>query len=204
MMATTTERTAGPVQQRSVATRQRLLDAAIDCLVDRGYSGTTTTIVCQRAGLSRGAQLHHFPTREDLVVSAIGYLARRRFADLAAQAETVRAAEDPVGAGVRLLWSLFSGPLFFAATELWLAARTDAGLHASLYPAERELGRDVHRLCRTVLPEQVTTAPWFDGALDTMGYLMRGLALSRVLKDDPDEVARVLDLCAGLLRGGRY
>lgn len=193
---------AGPVQQRAVATRQRLLDAAIDCLVDRGYAGTTTTVVCQRAGLSRGAQLHHFPTREELVVSAIGHLARRRFADLAEQADAVATADDPVGAGVRLLWSLFSGPLFFAATELWLAARTDPGLHASLYPAERELGRDVHRLCRTVLPEHVTAAPWFDRALDTTAYLMRGLALSRVLKDDPAEVGRVLDMCTRILRDG--
>ena len=52
-----------PQEERTRAMRQRLLDACVECLVERGWSGTSTTLVSQRAGVSRGAQLHHFPTR---------------------------------------------------------------------------------------------------------------------------------------------
>ena len=53
--------------ERSAATRVRLLDATIDCLIELGWSGTSTTEVVRRAGVSRGAQVHHYPTKEDLV-----------------------------------------------------------------------------------------------------------------------------------------
>ena len=58
--------------------RQRLLEATVECLVERGWSGTSTTLVSERAGVSRGAQLHHFPTKGDLVLPelASSYLDR--------------------------------------------------------------------------------------------------------------------------------
>ena len=64
--------------QRSAATQAQVLDAAIDCLVELGYARTTTTEVARRAGVSRGAQTHHFPTKDDLVLAAIDHLLARR------------------------------------------------------------------------------------------------------------------------------
>jgi len=66
-----------PQEERTRAMRQRLLEATIDCLVEHGWSGTSTTQVSQRAGVSRGAQLHHFPTKNDLVVAAVVPLEQR-------------------------------------------------------------------------------------------------------------------------------
>ena len=66
--------TRTPQAERTAATRLRLMEATVDCLVELGWAGTTTTIVSERAGVSRGAQLHHFPTKQDLVVSAVAYL----------------------------------------------------------------------------------------------------------------------------------
>ena len=56
-----------PKQDRSRATRQRLLEAAVACLAERGWAGSTVSVVAEHAGVSRGAAQHHFPTREDLV-----------------------------------------------------------------------------------------------------------------------------------------
>ena len=58
--------------------RQRLLDATVECLVEHGWSGTSTTLVSERAGVSRGAQLHHFPTKNDLVLAAVEHLSEVR------------------------------------------------------------------------------------------------------------------------------
>ena len=66
--------------ERSAETRKRLLDATVDCLFERGYAGTTTAEIAGRAGFSKGAQLHHFPTKEKLVISALEYLFELRLA----------------------------------------------------------------------------------------------------------------------------
>ena len=69
-------------QQRSRSTQHRLLDAAVDCLVERGWAGTTTTLVADRARVSRGAQLHHYRTKSALLIAAVEHLAERRSAEL--------------------------------------------------------------------------------------------------------------------------
>jgi len=67
-----------PQEERSRVMRERLLDAAVECLIECGYSGTSTTLVSERAGVSRGAQLHHFPSRADLLVAAVEHVAQAR------------------------------------------------------------------------------------------------------------------------------
>ena|SRR5690349_10042349 len=68
--------------ERSAATREALLDAAIECLIDQGYASTTTNAVAVRAGVSRGAHLHHFQTRTALVGAAVEELAQRWLGEL--------------------------------------------------------------------------------------------------------------------------
>src|SRR5579863_6792507 len=67
---------------RSNETQLRLLDATIACLHERGYANTTTTEIANRAGVSRGAQLHHFPHKNDLVVRALDHLFSLRIAEM--------------------------------------------------------------------------------------------------------------------------
>ena len=75
-----------PQEERTRVMRQRLLDATVECLVERGWSGTSTTLVSQRAGVSRGAQLHHFPTKAALVLAAVEHLCEGRGAERGAAA----------------------------------------------------------------------------------------------------------------------
>ena len=76
-----------PQEERTRAMRARLMEATVELLVERGFAGTSTTLVSERAGVSRGAQLHHFPTKNDLVVAAVEHLTEVRGAELAAAAE---------------------------------------------------------------------------------------------------------------------
>src|SRR5690606_192254 len=78
-------------QQRSAATQRRLLDATGECLVEYGWSGITTTLIAQRAGVSRGAQLHHCPTKAELVLAAVTHLAERRAEEIRTEASTLKA-----------------------------------------------------------------------------------------------------------------
>ncbi|MBF6202310.1 TetR/AcrR family transcriptional regulator, partial [Nocardia cyriacigeorgica] len=110
----------------------RLLDATIDCLVEYGYTGTTTPRVAERAGVTRGAQVHHFGSKHDLVVAAINHLAERRVAAAMSEMTQVRVGDDPVGTALEFLWDLHQGPLFVATVELWVAGRTDPVLAAAM------------------------------------------------------------------------
>src|ERR1700710_802942 len=75
--------------ERSAATRQALLDATLECLVEDGYANTTTARVAERAGVSRGAHLHHFQTRSALVAAAVEHLRVRRAEELFAAADAL-------------------------------------------------------------------------------------------------------------------
>ncbi|MCK9248120.1 MAG: TetR family transcriptional regulator [Solirubrobacteraceae bacterium] len=126
-------------EERREETRRRLLDATIRSLVDSGYAATTGRRVAELAGVSRGAQTHHFPQMSDLVTEAIEHLADRRITEMRRRASALRAGEDPIAWFVDLLYEDFSSDLFRAVVKLWIAAADDPGLRERLTPLERHL-----------------------------------------------------------------
>jgi AcrR family transcriptional regulator len=174
-----------PRQDRARATQRRLMEATVACLVEHGWAGTTTTLVAQRAGVSRGGQLFHFPTKAALVLAAVTHLAERRAEELRAEASAlgVRTPEGRVNRVVDLLAAAFTGPLFVAALELWVAARTDADLRRALVPLETRLGRDMHRLAVSLLGAD-ETRPGVREAVQATLDLLRGLGVANLLTDD--------------------
>ncbi|MEU4566335.1 TetR/AcrR family transcriptional regulator [Micromonospora sp. NPDC023956] len=172
-----------PQQERSRATRTRLLEATVDCLVEYGWSGTTTTVVAARAGVSRGAQLHHYPTRAALVTAAVVHLAERRAAELRTEAEALPVGPQRLDRVIDMLAAAFTGPLFVAALELWVAARTDPELRAALVPLEARVGREMHRLTVTLLDAD-ERRPGVREAVQATLDLLRGLGVANLLTDD--------------------
>lgn len=129
-MATT--RTTAPTQARAIATRARLLDAAIDVLVRRGYAGTSTVEVCRRAKASRGAHLHHFPTKDELLGAAIEHLFARRLDELRGLLQPLPHGRRRLAAALQAMWSIYSGPTLAAWLELSVAARTEPRLRKQI------------------------------------------------------------------------
>jgi AcrR family transcriptional regulator len=177
-------------EERSTETRERLLDATIECLLERGYAGTSTPVVCERTGLSRGALLHHFPTRHSLVIEAL-----RRLVSLMGEETLQHAARsldqsDPLERMFDVIWANFSQPLFHAALELWMASRTDRELHASLYRAERARGQGIAQLYES-LAGAAAKQDGFSDLLQLTLHLMRGMALQRLIRDDDGERLRL-------------
>lgn len=180
-----------PQQERSRATQARLLEATVECLVEHGWSGTTTTVVATRAGVSRGAQLHHYPTKAALVTAAVAHLAERRAEELRVEAEALPAGPRRLDRVVDLLAAAFTGPLFVAALELWVAARTDRELRAALVPLEARLGREMHRLTVSML-EVDERRPGVREAVQATLDLLRGLGVANLLNDDSVRRAALL------------
>ena len=151
-------------QERREATRAALLDATIECLIEYGYVGVTTLRVVERAGVSRGAQVHHFPTKAQLVAEAVGHLARRM-----SGARRLDTALDR-------LWQVHSGPLYQAALELWVAARTDEELREQLVALERDIN-DAIRNGSSGLFGDFAAGRSFRVNVEVALATMRGLAL---------------------------
>ncbi|MFI9642877.1 TetR/AcrR family transcriptional regulator [Micromonospora sp. NPDC051925] len=172
-----------PQQERSRATQARLLEATVDCLVRYGWSGTTTTVVAAHAGVSRGAQLHHYPTKAALVTAAVAHLAERRAEELRAEAEALPVGPQRLDRVIDLLGVAFTGPLFVAALELWVAARTDPELRGALVPLEARVGREMHRLTVALLDVD-ERRPGVREAVQATLDLLRGLGVANLLNDD--------------------
>lgn len=181
-------------EERSAETRARLLEATIESLIEVGHASTTTTGVCERAGVSRGAQVHHFPRKQDLVVAAIAHLAAKHVPVLRERAAALPpdVNGDRLGAVIDLVAETFAGPLFTAALELWVAARTDADLHRALIPFERGAGRGLVGLWREIAGE-LAAHPHFDAVLELTMHLARGMALQKILRDDDAARRRAIE-----------
>ena len=164
-------------QERREATRNALLEATIQCLVERGYAGTTTRAVSKRAGVSPGALQHHFTSKEELVADAIGYLAVKLTAQLIEQgvpsASSRRHLTEQL---VDYLWRTLNGPLMAAATELGVAGRTDPLLRERLVEAQRQALEGVPLAAGQLFPEQAAR-PDFTGLINTVLAAMRGVVL---------------------------
>ena len=112
--------------ERTQTTRARLVAAAIECLVERGWAATTAVEVCARAGVTRGALMHHYPNLSALLAEALGSL----YSELSVPGPPV----ENLVALVDDLWARVSMPEFKAVIEAWLAAANDAELRAELEP----------------------------------------------------------------------
>ena len=197
-------------EERSAETRKRLLDATIECLHELGYAGTTTPEIARRAGVSRGAQLHHYRRKEELVVGALEYvfeLRLERFSQVAG--ELPAEPEERVKALVDLLWPQFKGPTFYAWLELVVASRTDAALREAVRAASNRFMQGVHEVFKLLFG--ITSDAGYTEPLEIIIFgMLEALALERVLctseQDEQEKLEpslRLIKVIAGALAGRR-
>ena len=176
-------------EERSATTRAALLDATIECLVEYGYANLTTTRVVERAGVSRGAQVNHFPTKAELVSQAVRHLASKRVEEfLQTMPRLPRSEERRVSRILDLIWEVHTSPLFDASLELWVAARTDPELREGLTAVERDVSQTVASVGPSLVPRLAAKSD-FQADIDSAMAAIRGLALMRFV-DDPENVER--------------
>ena len=178
-----------PVQQRAWETRTRILDGAVEALVELGYAGASTSAVLARAGVSRGSLLHQFRSKDELLVAAVQHLAEARTRALA----TTPPPRTPDGAldvdrAVETLWATLRGPLFTATVELWVAARTNPALRDVLRPEEHRLGALIRESFGAVFGPDHAATPRFRSLCSLLWSSMRGVALTYTF--DPRDPSR--------------
>lgn len=186
--------------QKSAATRTLIIEAAIKCFVDLGYSRTTTTAIAARAGLSRGAMLHHFPSKVDIVRAAVDYLHAKRLKAFRRAAQRSPTGGDRLRANLEAYWQHVRHPMFVAFFELVVAARTDPELAEILRPAQEAFEQEWHRTAREVFTEWHTDDETFDVALDLTRYVLEGMGISFLVHKETERDRRVVDYLERKLR----
>jgi AcrR family transcriptional regulator len=193
------ERPRRTQQQRRDYTRGLLIDATISALCDLGYGGTTTLEVERRAGVSRGARIHHFPTKAALLASAVDHLYDQlsdQYEHAFGGAEQQLTAIDRFRSGLRLLWSIYKRHVYSAVLELNMAARTDEELRQclrSVADRHRELAIDAALRYFPSVGRERSRA-----LVEAIHAALSGLLLNRNVIDG-GECALVEDLVLGLL-----
>ncbi|VFA97220.1 TetR/AcrR family transcriptional regulator [Nocardia cyriacigeorgica] len=186
-------------QQRS-ATRARILDAATQLLVERGYAGWSTLAVQHAAGLSRGALLHHFPTIDTLTAALVDHLVELNERAARQAARSPDASADPVERTLAALLETLTRPPAQAEQELWTAARTDPALAAVLRESERRAGRDLHRVIDTLFGSELTDHPRYPAIRDLTIAMLRGVAAAHPLRTGGRAETRTLEYWADAIR----
>ncbi len=187
----TTRPLAEPKQDRSRATRQRLLESTVRCLAERGWSATTVSVIASEAGISRGALQHHFPTREALVVAALEYVFEERKARVEQLPPPGGTGGERVHAVVARLIETYNGELFRAALQAWTAAAADEQVREVVTPLEGRFARSMHALTVAHLgvdDDDPHVRTLIQATLD----LARGLALADLLTDDSKRRRRIV------------
>lgn len=177
--------------ERSASTRAVLLEATTSCLVERGYAGTTTAEVESRAGVSRGARLHHFPTKAALLAAAVARIYTQETRNYANAMEQMGESAQDFRTGYRLLWQTYSEPAHAAVLEIYLAARTDPELRAALREISQRGQQAARRHANKLFPDLATRDA--RGLLECIQASMLGLSLRRMVHGGDLGEDRALD-----------
>ncbi|WP_433381147.1 TetR/AcrR family transcriptional regulator [Actinoplanes sp. CA-142083] len=190
---------AGTKQDRSRATRRRLLETTIRCLATHGWEVSTVGFIAAEAGISRGAVQHHFRTREALILAALEHMFEERAALLDALPEPAPDSPERVHAVVGgLVEAIIGGDLFRAALQVWSVAAADPALRLAVLPLERRFARGVHERAVRLLGAD-DSDPSVRALIQATLDMARGLALADVLTDDSRRRARVVRAWSGQL-----
>ena len=179
-------------QRKSVQTRIAVLEAAVDCLEKHGYANTTTQVIAATADISRGAMLHHYATKQELISAVIDYTFYKRMevflARIKGLSEVERIKEH---AGIELYWQSLLTREYAAYLELTMASRTDPELREIFLPKARRYDRVEREAVLAVFPEWQANVERYELAMDYCIASMEGLLLNRDIWDNRDRRVRL-------------
>lgn len=183
----------------SRALRDRITDAAVELLIDEGVAKTTTVAVQKRAGVSRGALLHHFPSRAQLLASTIERLVRLNEQQIN---ESFLNCADPAKDVEQALIALsdnMAKPSYLAEMELWTISRNDEELRDALYQAEKAARFDFDRVVGELL-QYWKQHKNYQLMADLSVEFLRGVAFSDILRKRPEYRLRMISLWVDVIK----
>lgn len=182
-------------QKERTAEASRLLKTAtIDLMFENGLHRTSTTEIARRAGLSRGALTHHFPSREAIIVESISYQLEMACDDLDRFGQGFSARSSSTDELIDFIWQFMSDRLFYVTLEYLPEARHNAEFRHQLIPVVQKFHSTLDsiwaRLAGQLGVEREVAKTWMNATM----CIIRGLLVQSILREDPPYYASVLTL----------
>lgn len=187
-------------EERSQETRGRLLRATLDLLIERGYARLTVADIATRAGVSNGARVHHFPTKEELVVAANQQTYEQAVAVGTLRSKNAAQSKNPIRDCFDDLLSLYFGEFFLGSLDSVVAARTDKGLARQLHPIIARYHAVIRAAWTAALRDAGYARRDAEAAYDVILSTVRGMALTSVRMRVPKPNMRLVSHVDRMLR----
>ena len=123
--------------ERSEATRNQLLDAAVKLVRAKGFGGLRTVEVADLAGVSRGALLHHFKNKNALVVAVLQYVNELSLTQSSRRAQSARTVGDPIDGIIQDARDFYFGDYFFLELAIAMSDESSRSLKRDIYQISR-------------------------------------------------------------------
>ncbi len=172
-------------EERSAETQRRLMEATIEALHERGYARVTTAEIAERAGVSRGALMHHYATKEELVTVSVEKLLKDSTAEIRSWLDQAHSGAMTLDDFLDNLWRMYSGRLLFVTIEHITEARHNEALRESLIPVVREFHKALDATWREFFQGTSLSRAEVEVVLNTTTCLFRGMGIQTVLRNDP-------------------
>jgi AcrR family transcriptional regulator len=186
--------------QKSSLTRDRIIIATLECIIEFGYKSTTMAKIAKTAKVSQGSMQYHFPARLDAIKAAINYLLAKRLTDHQRDLEERPIGVDAMSHAIEVYWHHLNEGHYVAYQDLVIAARTHPELATVLKPAYQRFVKAWRRDAVNLIPEWDGKREQFELICDIGQYQMEGLAYGRLNGQLSDKQTRVvLDFTKDLL-----
>lgn len=185
--------------ERSAGTREALLAATIDVLHEHGYAATSTMLVAERAGVSRGAMLHQFRTKADLMTYVVEAVFEEELQRYDEYLKDIKNAEQRMLAYPEMAWEVLSRPSGVAVLEILQGSRSDPQLCAQLAPVQSRIEEQALEYTHLSAPGETRGAM---AVMRLVVWAIRGLSIAQVLAPTPGGVRDSVKLLRRLLEAG--
>ena len=191
--------------EKSTMMQGAILESAIDCFIDLGYSNTTTAKIAEYAKVSRGAMMHHFPSRLRVLQAAIEYLHKKRLQEYDTLMANIDAPDRALSRevfyeSVQMAWRYANLPSFTAYQEILAASRTDRELAEFMAPVERDFENQYREHAKSMFPHWSDLGEYLDLAIDVVVFTTQGMALSHMVQNKEARVDKMLNFITDQLQ----
>ena len=178
MQATSSRRTGAP----DSISRQRVIDAAIACIIDQGFYRASSNAIAERAGVTWGVIQYHFGTREALMLAVLEE-GTRRLNDIVVTAEiTGETVTERVAQYMDILLKYYGSLDYLAFSQVLINLTHDPRTSQQTRETMARIGEsanpELNRLQRKVLAGTGIRRP---AVRSLLFHALRGLALSHVM-----------------------
>jgi AcrR family transcriptional regulator len=174
-------------QDRTAETREKLIRAAVESICQLGYAHATTSLIAERASLSRGALQHQFGTRLDLLFAVLDHLSDEMLRHTQRLPAAGLTLGERIDAILKKYWEIYSGPTFMAVLHVFIGAGAEPGVYKKLRNHITDIYRINDRIWHAAFSDVQMPPARLAAARKVVLASLRGLAVGKFLGISGDE-----------------